>query len=86
MRCLLALLAIGLVLGLNPSQAASPAGDGAFCISGFIYGGGLGDCSFASYAECQATASGQEATCLANPYFNAGRETKTGRGRYSRRR
>ena len=57
-----------------------------FCIHGFIYGGGRGDCSFISFAQCQATASGQEASCLANPYYNANAETQPGRGRVSRRR
>ena len=78
------LLAIGLFASVSAPLAASQAGDGAFCISGFIYGGGLGDCSFASYAQCQATASGQEATCLANPYHSANAEPL--RGRVSRRR
>jgi hypothetical protein len=83
---LVALMAIGLLTSFDasPAAAGNPAGDGAFCISGFIYGHGLGDCSFVSYAQCQATASGQEATCLANPYYNAGPETP--RGRPSRRR
>jgi hypothetical protein len=82
---LAALVAVGLLTSFDASPAsANPAGDGAFCISGFIYGHGLGDCSFASYAQCQATASGQEATCLANPYFNGGTEMQ--RGRIPRRR
>ena len=70
----------------SPAMAANPAGDGAFCIRGFVYGGagGLGDCSFSSYAQCKATASGQEAWCLANPYYNGGIDTQ--RGRISRRR
>ena len=65
----------------SPAAAGNPAGDGAFCIRGFVYGGagGLGDCSFLSYAQCKATASGQEAWCLANPYYNGGAETQHGR-------
>ena len=83
-----ALLAIGTLAGFDASPAAAknPAGDGAFCIRGFVYGGGggLGDCSFSSYAQCRATASGQEAWCLANPYYTGGAEAP--RGRVSRRR
>ena len=83
-----ALLAIVMLAAFDASLAAAgnPAGDGAFCIRGFVYGGGggLGDCSFSSYAQCKATASGQEAWCLANPYYNGGTETQ--RGNYSRRR
>src|ERR1700761_2574677 len=80
--------AIGMVVSFDasPAMAGNPAGDGAFCIRGFVYGGGggLGDCSFSSYEQCKATASGQEAWCLANPYYNSGVETQ--RGRMSRRR
>jgi hypothetical protein len=85
---LAALVAIALLASFNPSLAGSPSGDGAFCINGLIYGGGLGDCSYASYAQCQATASGTEATCLANPYYTAKVETQPGPrpGRVSRRR
>lgn len=83
-----ALLAIGMLASFDasPAAAANPAGDGAFCIRGFVYGGGggLGDCSFSSYAQCRATASGQEAWCLANPYYRSGAETQ--RGGVSRRR
>ncbi len=83
-----ALLATVMLSSLDPLPAAAgnPAGDGAFCIRGFVYGGagGLGDCSFSSYAQCKATASGQEAWCLANPYYGGGAETQ--HGRISRRR
>ena len=86
----IALLAIGMLAGFDasPAGAENPAGDGAFCIRGFTYGGagGLGDCSFSSYAQCKASASGQEAWCLANPYYNGNAETQPGRGRISRRR
>jgi hypothetical protein len=83
---LAALTTVGLLRSFDASPAAAnPAGDGAFCIRGFVYGGGggLGDCSFSSYAQCRATASGQEAWCLANPYHSGGSETP--RGRVSRR-
>jgi hypothetical protein len=83
-----ALLAIAMLTSfdVSPAAAENPAGDGAFCIRGFVYGGGggLGDCSFSSYAQCRATASGQEAWCLANPYFGGGSEAQ--RGRVARRR
>lgn len=52
------------------------AGQMAFCIKGcdFGGGGGTGDCSFSSLAQCQATASGRDATCASNPYFGANAE------------
>ena len=77
------LMAIGMLASFDasPAAAANPAGDAAFCIRGFVYGGGggLGDCSFTSYEQCRATASGQEAWCLANPYYHAKVETQPGR-------
>jgi hypothetical protein len=83
-----ALLATGMQVSFDASPAAAqnPAGDGAFCIRGFVYGGagGLGDCSFSSYAQCKASASGQEAWCLANHYYGGSIETL--RGHVQRRR
>lgn len=58
----------------------------AYCIKGCDFGGGAGDCSFSSLAQCQATASGRDATCAANPYFNAKAEMPIDRSRQSRRR
>lgn len=40
----------------------------AYCIKGCDFGG-AGDCSFSSLAQCQATASGRDATCVSNPYL-----------------
>jgi hypothetical protein len=65
-----------------PSEARrSTAGDNRYCIQGEYYGGGVGDCSFASYQQCQATASGRNAYCGVNPWLpNAvpfGNQTRT---------
>jgi hypothetical protein len=80
-------VSIGLLMSFDPSPAtASPAGDGAFCINGFNYDGGLGDCSYSSYAQCQASASGTANACLANPYYHAKVETEPGHERSRRRR
>jgi Protein of unknown function (DUF3551) len=62
------------------------AGGMPFCIKGCDFGGGAGDCSFSSYQQCQATASGRDATCAANPYFNAKAELQPDRSHQSRRR
>ena len=69
-------------IGASPAAAR----EYPFCIKGCDFGGGAGDCSFSSYAQCQATASGRDATCAANPYFNANAELQPDRGRQSRRR
>jgi hypothetical protein len=42
------------------------ASDDRYCIQGEDFAGGAGDCSFASYQQCQATASGRTAYCRAN--------------------
>jgi len=63
-----------LVAGCAVAAAvAMPAAAGgmAYCIKGCDFGGGAGDCSFSSLAQCQATASGRDATCASNPYFGA---------------
>jgi hypothetical protein len=65
-------IALGALCALGTSPAT--ARDYPYCIKGCDYGSGLGDCSFATYQQCQATASGRAAYCTANPYFseNAG--------------
>jgi hypothetical protein len=57
-----------------------------FCIKGCDFNSGLGDCSFSSYAQCQATASGRDAYCDANPYYNARAELRPNRTQQPRRR
>jgi hypothetical protein len=83
-RTILAGLA-ALSLGMLVSGAAA-AGGLPYCITGCDFGGGAGDCSFSSLQQCLATASGRDATCAANPYFNAKAEMQPDRGRLSRRR
>jgi hypothetical protein len=81
--------AILLVLAVVSTGAAIPgvAASGLpYCIKGCDFGGGAGDCSFSSYQQCLATASGRDATCAPNPYFNAKAELQPDRSRLSRRR
>ena len=70
------------------ATVAMPAAAGGFpyCIKGCDFGAGTGDCSFSSLAQCQATASGRDAYCAANPYFNAKAEMPTDRSRQHARR
>jgi hypothetical protein len=83
-RAILALLiASGVAaLGTAPSEAVGTRYP--FCIQGDEQPG-LSNCTFTSYEQCQATASGRDATCAANPYFNAKAEIAD-RSRLSRRR
>jgi hypothetical protein len=53
---------------------------------GCDFGASAGDCSFSSLAQCQATASGRDAYCAANPYFNAKADMQTDRSRQHGRR
>ena len=64
---LAALTASGLAaLGAAPAEAVGTRYP--FCIQGDEYPG-LSNCTFTSYEQCQATASGRLLTCVANPYF-----------------
>jgi hypothetical protein len=71
-----------------PAVSALPAAaqDYPFCIKGCDFGAGRGDCSFSSYQQCLATASGRDATCAPNPYFSARAELQPNRLHPSRRR
>ena len=87
-RAWLALMAAGAVSAAVAMPAA--AREFPYCIKGCDFGAGAGDCSFSSLAQCQATASGRDASCAANPYFNAKADMQsdmqTDRSRQSRRR
>jgi hypothetical protein len=78
----LALMALSAACATCAAPAA--AGGMAFCIKGCDFGGGAGDCSFSSYRQCQAAASGRDATCAANPYFRENADLAS--NRMSRRR
>jgi hypothetical protein len=77
-----ALMALGAACATSAAPAV--AGGMAFCIKGCDFGGGAGDCSFSSYQQCVATASGRDATCAANPYFSQNADPAS--NRVSRRR
>ncbi|HLG84174.1 MAG TPA: DUF3551 domain-containing protein [Bradyrhizobium sp.] len=79
LRCALALIPFALVAIPTGGAAAQ---DFPFCLKGCDFGNG--DCSFLSYQQCLATASGRDAWCDANSSFRQGREPKG--ARYSRRR
>jgi hypothetical protein len=71
-NAVLALMVLG-SLGM-PGIAPASAADFPYCIRGDNYESVLGDCSFATYAQCQATASGRAAYCAENPYFSRNTE------------
>ena len=54
-----------------------------YCIQGQAYPG-LSNCTFTSYEQCQATASGRFLYCVENPFYNPGEgdpHAYRGRGR-----
>jgi len=62
-----AVAAAGLVVAVHaPAEAVGIRH--AFCLQGDQYPG-LSNCTFDTYAQCQATASGRLLYCVANPYF-----------------
>lgn len=64
---LAALTASGLAtFGAAPAEAVGTRYP--FCIQGHAEPG-LSNCTFTSYEQCQATASGRFLTCIANPYY-----------------
>jgi len=79
-----ALVAAGAVSAADVAMPAA-AREFPYCIKGCDFGAGAGDCSFSSLAQCQATASGRDAYCAANPYFNAKADVQTDRSRQQRR-
>jgi Protein of unknown function (DUF3551) len=83
-RAWLALMAAWAVSAAVAMPAA--AREFPYCIRGCDFGAGVGDCSFSSLAQCQATASGRGASCAANPYFNAKADMQTDRSRQHGRR
>lgn len=81
---ILALLAAG-GLGLLATAPAHAVGSRyPFCLQGND-SPGLSNCTFTSYQQCQATASGRFLYCVANPFYGGGAEPDVYRERRPRR-
>jgi hypothetical protein len=65
----LAAVAVGTLASVGMTPSPVQARDYPFCIKGDDFGGGIGDCSFDSYKQCLATASGRKAYCDVNPFY-----------------
>ena len=65
----LAAVAFGAVASIGMTPTSAQARDYPFCIKGDFYDSAVGDCSFDTYQQCLATASGRRAYCDANPYY-----------------
>lgn len=62
-----AVMALGVLASSLPTPAE--ARDYPFCIKGRDYLSSVGDCSYSTYASCQAAASGRYAYCDRNPFY-----------------
>jgi hypothetical protein len=67
-RAILVLLAASGLAALGAAPAAAVGTRYPFCIQGDEQPG-LSNCTFTSYEQCQATASGRRLYCIANPYY-----------------
>ena len=67
------------------APVAVQARDYPFCIKGDGYESSVGDCSFDTYEQCRATASGRLAYCDANPFYRPQQDDRTVRPDVRRR-
>jgi len=67
----LALLAAGGLAMAGSAPAGAVGTRYPFCIQGDDQPA-LSGCTFTSYEQCQATASGRRLWCIENPYYNPG--------------
>lgn len=67
-KTILAVLAASALASLGTAPAQAVGTRYPFCLQGDEYPG-LSYCTFTSYEQCQATASGRYLTCIANPYY-----------------
>jgi len=72
MKLLAAALTIAAICVLDTMTAT--AQDYPFCLEGGDFG--AGDCSYSTLQQCQASASGPDAWCQANPYVRTPNETQ----------
>ncbi len=76
MLAMVALMSAGAATIVGPTPAA--AIDYPYCIQGGGWGV-PGDCSYRSYAECMAAASGRRVYCNVNPRVAFGRQYRARR-------
>src|SRR6187551_1143912 len=67
-KLILSVLAASGLAALAAAPAEAVGTRYPFCLQGDEHPG-LSYCTFTSYEQCQATASGRFLTCIANPYY-----------------
>ena len=78
----LAALAVGVITSLSVTPSA--AKDYPYCLQGDRFSVLPGDCSFETFAQCKATASGQRGDCNINPRLALGQQNNGDRRSVSR--
>jgi hypothetical protein len=66
---LLTVVIAGTMAAIGTTPSPVQARDYPFCIKGDRFLPPTGDCSFDTYEQCQATASGLRAHCDVNPFY-----------------
>jgi len=85
MRSVILAVTAAASLGILASAPAHAVGTRyPFCLQGND-SPGLSNCTFTSYEQCQATASGRFLYCVANPFYGGGAEPDVYRERRPRR-
>jgi hypothetical protein len=77
----LAILSVAVVLAAAPAQAQTYDPSYPVCIHIYDSDGGRIQCGFNSLAQCAASASGQSAQCITNPFFGGSRAPNSRRPR-----
>jgi len=80
-RAILLMLAASGLMAVAATPAAAVGTSYPFCLQGDDQPG-LSGCSYTSYEQCQATASGRMLTCIANPYYVGPRDDAPSPGYY----
>jgi hypothetical protein len=73
-RLVLVILAVGMVHAVAPARAQTYDPRYPFCLQ--IYDDMVHytfECAYTSMPQCQASASGRNASCVANPYYGRGK-------------
>ena len=65
----LMMLGLGAILAEAPTRAQTYDPRYPICLQSCALGGCKIECDFTSLAQCNSSASGRAAQCLANPYF-----------------
>jgi Protein of unknown function (DUF3551) len=80
----LAILTIAAALTAVPARGQTYDPAYPVCLQTYGINGNYIACGYSSLAQCNATASGRAAQCIANPYFAGGQATAGARNRRGR--